>query len=385
MKKLEQKIIVSKSSLKVSILIFLGIAIWQPAIAANPVDASMSGKAFIDTRTGSTKICGITIASTGSNGTGDEGKLISAGILVNKAIISVKLIGLELPAGKTGVKQLVPKPIFGGWLKAKGKDKASSIPPFYDKPAPTNSKFFRVDYAAGQAVIDAISTKDEIQIGVSWQPGIETIYSGQVEIKETEIAKFNECLSQILAVEETPSKSAVLPISTKLEAIIQSVISANGGYINKELHQEFWKELAKGNQDQAIQDINWAKANILLMQEFQKELWESALISYRNQKIVKTQALIALETKVPVDLIASIPYRPGSKDFKSVEAIVNGRLSTAMENSKKLLVASAQHTDFLGIQITEEYLLRILNNIDGGMNRVRMLLNKDWKDSHQSL
>jgi hypothetical protein len=170
----------------------------------------------------------------------------------------------------------------------------------------------------------------------------------------------------------------------KTDEILRTVISADG-FINKELHQAFWAELTKSDKYETERLIKWANANILAMQEYQQELWESALISYRNRKVVKTESLINLETKLPFALKQSLPFRTGSPEQAKNEAAIDKRLATAMENSKNLLFAASKHTEFRGVNgeiipIDEEKILHVIKNIEGSVYRLRKLLNKEWRE-----
>jgi hypothetical protein len=170
----------------------------------------------------------------------------------------------------------------------------------------------------------------------------------------------------------------------KADEIFRTVISADG-FIDKELHQAFWSELAKYNKNETERLTKWASANILSMQEYQQELWESALISYRNKKIVKTEGLISLETKLPITLKQSLPFAPGSSEYLKNEAAINRRLATAMDNSKNLLFAASRHSEFRGVNgeiipLDEDRIIHVMNNIKGSVYRFRKLLNKEWQE-----
>lgn len=192
-----------------------GLLMWQPAIAQSMVEVQWAGKAFVDSRQGPAEICGFSFASTGGKGTDYERSLVNVAILLSKAGVSVKLNGFELPHGKSGVRELVPRPIYGGWVKAEGKDKASPIPPFYNGLEKPNSKFFRVTPDAGAEVINSIVKKDVIQIAVNWQPNIESIYFGRVDIKEAQVDQFYKCVDGIEAMNSTTG-STLLPTSIKI-------------------------------------------------------------------------------------------------------------------------------------------------------------------------
>lgn len=172
--------------------------------------------------------------------------------------------------------------------------------------------------------------------------------------------------------------------SERTDEIVRTVIFVDG-FIDKDMHREFWEAVEKRDKREAEQLIKWVHSNILMIQEYQRELWESALISYGNGKVVKTERLIKLEAELPAVLKQSLPFSPGSPEYTRNEAAINIRLDTAMENSRNLLNSASRHTEFRGangevVALDEATIVHVIENIGGSIYRVRKLLSREWKE-----
>lgn len=125
---------------------------------------------------------------------------------------------------------------------------------------------------------------------------------------------------------------------------------------------------------------------MVMMQEYQQELWQSALISYKYRKVVKTERLIKLEAELPVVLKRSLPFSPGSPEYVRNVETINRRLSPAMENAKNLLTSAARHTKFRGttgevvVVLDEARIIHVIEGIKGSVYRGKQLLSKEWKE-----
>ena len=166
--------------------------------------------------------------------------------------------------------------------------------------------------------------------------------------------------------------------------ILRTVASADG-FIDKDLHAEFWVEMSIFDKREMDDTIKFLNANMVMMHSYQRELWESALISYRSKRLVKTDILIDLEKKMPVALRQALPFPHGSPERLRNEAALNKTINTAMINSKNLLLAASKHSVFVGVNgevvhLDEEKILHVFNSSNAIVNRFRKLLNRSWVD-----
>ena len=83
------------------------------------------------------------------------------------------------------------------------------------------------------------------------------------------------------------------------KSILRQVLAVNGT-VTKEMHKRFWDDLnSKGAKEEVKRAVTQIKANALWGQEYQKEMWESAKLSFQVKEVVKTQRLIELEKETP--------------------------------------------------------------------------------------
>lgn len=172
--------------------------------------------------------------------------------------------------------------------------------------------------------------------------------------------------------------------SARTDEIIRSVFFIDG-YIDRDMHREFWAAVEKRDKRETEQLLKWVNGNILMMQEYQQELWQSALISYRYRKVVKTDRLIKLESELPIVLKNSLPFSPGSPEHVRNAETINRGLSPAMENARNLLNSAAQHTEFRSVAgevgaLNEAKIIHVIEGIKGSVYRIRKLLSKEWKE-----
>lgn len=170
----------------------------------------------------------------------------------------------------------------------------------------------------------------------------------------------------------------------KMEEAFRNAISVNG-FVDRESHQKFWSDLSQYDKENTNALIKWIRGNLLLMQEYNGELWDSALISYRNRKIVKTERLIDIQAKLPSVLNESLPFRPGSKEYAVNTAAINRRLDAAIQNANNLLFAASTHSEFRSVNgdvfpLDENRILEVIKNIHGSVYRVSKLLNREWQE-----
>jgi hypothetical protein len=165
--------------------------------AQSVYEVNMTGQLLNVTKNGLPVSCGYRIIVT-SNNDGSRGRrVLDASLFVSKGAMITKFVGRALPPGVNGLENLVEVPIYGGWLKAPGNEPAAplaELPPEVPAPPPT----MRVVNPQGAiAVVDAIGLQHPIQVGVSWTPKVESIYSGKVEIGAQSVDQFYSCVSEL--------------------------------------------------------------------------------------------------------------------------------------------------------------------------------------------
>ena len=163
---------------------------------------------------------------------------------------------------------------------------------------------------------------------------------------------------------------------------LRHVLGPNG-HIDKALHDQFWQQFNGESEHDVTLAINWIKGSILVTQEFEKELWKSALLSYNNHEIIETERLIQLEKETPEMAKKSLPWPPGSSQYTDALASFNSGWTTSMEDAKRLLNAAANHKPFVAVngtevQLDEHIIEQTSSSIDASISRLNKLLDRNW-------
>ena len=169
----------------------------------------------------------------------------------------------------------------------------------------------------------------------------------------------------------------------KVQEILTKTMAADG-YLSKDLHQQFWLEVRKlGSKDEIELVKNTLKVSVLGAQEYQKELWESARISYENKREVKTERLIHLEKEMPITFEKSLFFPKGSANYQQAMSAYKNRMKVSMDNSARLLQAAAARRSMTAAQaqvipLDMNMINTVLANLNSSFLRLANLLNENW-------
>ena len=164
--------------------------------------------------------------------------------------------------------------------------------------------------------------------------------------------------------------------------IINQVLNVEGGKITKQMHTDFWKDIPSKEDFVEYLETTGLMAKITRDgMQYQMELWKSALISYRNKQVFKSDDYLKIK-EVVNDFINRV-----SKNIPDANerAQVVSQMKTSMINSENLLKSAAARTAMQSIQgpvieLSEERITRIINNIEKSFSRIDKLLQLEWKD-----
>lgn len=167
-------------------------------------------------------------------------------------------------------------------------------------------------------------------------------------------------------------------------ANIMKITFASDGYINKEMHDEFWDELKKiGSKEKIDLVVSTLKSQLSFNHEYQQAFWESAKITYQSGKIVKTAKLLEVEKNLLHKYKESIPFSINSNDYFTILDAYN-RTRVQIENhSEQLLNGAATHKKIsidegLEVLISEDLINTVLANLDSSFMRAEQLLTESW-------
>ena len=164
--------------------------------------------------------------------------------------------------------------------------------------------------------------------------------------------------------------------------IIQQTLNVDQGKVTKQMHTDFWKDVP--NKDEIVDFYETTGLMAKLTKDgmrYQMELWKSALISYQNQQIFKSEDYLnARET------INDFINRVSKNIPNETERLqVINQMKTGMINSDSLLKSAAARIDMQSVQgpiveLSEERIKFVINNIEKSFKRIDKLLQSKWKD-----
>jgi len=168
---------------------------------------------------------------------------------------------------------------------------------------------------------------------------------------------------------------------TEVQQEILKIVMSPNGTINKDIYNRFWSEMSSDEVKKIINKENYDTLIIQVMQKYQRELWKSALTSYEQKKIYKSENYSNAQ-KEAKDLILSITKNISDENLRN-KAIVP--LKVAMANSEELLSAAAEHREVKfaqgqAMKLDKNIIKLIINSMDKVFFRLEKLLNHKWQD-----
>jgi hypothetical protein len=164
--------------------------------------------------------------------------------------------------------------------------------------------------------------------------------------------------------------------------IIQQTLNVDQGKVTKQMHTDFWKDVP--NKDEIVDYYETTGLMAKLTRDgmqYQMELWKSALISYRNKQVFKSDDYLKIRD-VMFDFINRVSKN--IPDANERAQVVN-QMKTSMINSDNLLKSAAARIDMQSVQgpvieLSEERISFVINNIEKSFVRIDKLLKVEWKD-----
>jgi hypothetical protein len=158
--------------------------------------------------------------------------------------------------------------------------------------------------------------------------------------------------------------------------IMRIVMSAEGGYLTKEMHTEFWQpvvlQYGKVTASVSARIKAALDESIGMATGFQRETWASVAASAREKKVVFTPGYAAARQKVESYSNSNLPVE--AKAIK--QAVESGdRLIRAAASGEPI---SARGQTFY---VKEELAVRVLEGLDGAMARASRLISPDWSEN----
>ena len=165
--------------------------------------------------------------------------------------------------------------------------------------------------------------------------------------------------------------------------IFKQTLAANGN-INRQMHDSFWNDVPKISNGQFEPLLVWMLQDMKFAQSYQKALWQSALISYDQHEVVRTEKLANTEKVMQDHLENSLPFTKGTDDYTVFVEGFNAKAKDSYENSGRLLDAAALHQDLKAvsgqsIKLNRDMIQTVIGGLDGSFKRMELLVDPVWK------
>lgn len=148
--------------------------------------------------------------------------------------------------------------------------------------------------------------------------------------------------------------------------IMQSVMNAESGFINKPLHDEFWRLLKTdaGYGPKALAQTVEALNQVRVVSSgYPVETWKSIRQSYEQRKVVRTPAFVKM-----------------SASLRKLQP----QIAASVDSAERFLTAAATRTPISAkgqtIYINEEMIGTVLDGIEASQSRLDRLFNPQWSD-----
>lgn len=178
------------------------------------------------------------------------------------------------------------------------------------------------------------------------------------------------------------STSQLMAMTQNQLYIMHQVLNVDQGKVTKQMHTDFWKDVP--NKDEIVDFYETTGLMAKITRDgmrYQMELWKSALISYRNEQVFKSEDYLnARET------INDFINRVSKNIPNETERLqVINQMKTGMINSDNLLKSAAARIDMQSVQgpimeLSEERIKFVISNIETSFKRIDKLLQSEWKD-----
>ena len=164
--------------------------------------------------------------------------------------------------------------------------------------------------------------------------------------------------------------------------IIQQTLNVDQGKVTKQMHTDFWKDVP--NKDEIVDFYETTGLMAKITRDgmrYQMELWKSALISYQNEQVFKSEDYINARETIN-DFINRVSKNIPNENERL--QVIN-QMKTGMINSDNLLKSAAARIDMQSVQgpimeLSEERIKFVISNIETSFKRIDKLLQVEWKD-----
>jgi len=176
--------------------------------------------------------------------------------------------------------------------------------------------------------------------------------------------------------------TTVLAMTQNQLYIMHQVLNVDQGKVTKQMHTDFWKDVP--NKDEIVDFYETTGLMAKITRDgmrYQMELWKSALISYQNEQVFKSEAY--LNSRETMNDFINRVSKNIPNETERLQVI--NQMKTGMINSDNLLKSAAARINMQSVQgpimeLSEERIKFVISNIEISFKRIDKLLQSEWKD-----
>ena len=179
------------------------------------------------------------------------------------------------------------------------------------------------------------------------------------------------------------STSQLMAMTQNQLYIIHQVLNVDQGKVTKQMHTDFWKDVPDKDDVVGFLETSGMMAKITKDgMSYQMELWKSALISYQNQQVFKSEDYLNARDTMN-DFINRVSKNIPNENERL--QVIN-QMKTGMINSDNLLKSAAARIDMQSVQgpimeLSEERIKFVISNIETSFKRIDKLLQSKYVHS----
>jgi hypothetical protein len=182
------------------LVLFCAVAATSAGHAQNVIAVHMQGQPLVYTNEGKPTGCGVRVVGIIDPVAGWKefrtfdisANVWATGVAMGKVIGEINVVGNRDP------RQAKRQALHGAWFRSEGDDPvAPSGQSFAPSPTDKGAYLFQASSGAVADFLIAVVKAQPILVGLRWQKGIESIYSGPVLLQDDERRQIANCVSQV--------------------------------------------------------------------------------------------------------------------------------------------------------------------------------------------
>ena len=155
--------------------------------------------------------------------------------------------------------------------------------------------------------------------------------------------------------------------------------------LTAKVHKQFWTELRQFSDIERAHLVRFTSAAALESHAYQVEVWESALLSFSEQKVFKSGKMTILENEMGSRILETLPVTLHKEIRRAAIEAFEAKLQETIQMSNLILAAAAKHQAIhlpgIGeIEMNKTSIRGIAVSLEGTLCRMQRLINPIWTE-----